>query len=167
MLGVTDMGYEILAEVSVGLTGFAGVIVAIRSRFAPLPRLQLIGFLQTILPTMLLSLFVPFLMTTFATNADITLRSICAVLAIYHCYISFGYDFKNRQLAGVPWYQLLILLLSIPVIIAKFTAALGLIPNYVETVLYLTLLWFIAIATYIFATYLLQATATDENRDGA
>src|SRR5438445_7486940 len=70
--------FRTLAEVATGLTGFVGVILAIRSQTDPLPRLQLVGFLQNSLAVLIFSLLPEFLIETFG-HAILAMRVLCCV----------------------------------------------------------------------------------------
>ena len=146
--------FRTLAEVATGLTGFVGVILAIRSRTDPLPRLQLVGFLQNSLAVLLFSLLPEFLVETFG-HAILVMRVLCCVLALYHLGIMINYVWKQRNLLAMSLVQKSITLLSLPVIILKLSVAAGLFLGYAGNIFYFGLLWHLCVAIYIFSQILL------------
>ena len=146
--------FRTLAEVSTGLTGFVGVILAIRSRTDPLPRLQLVGFLQNSLAVLLFSLLPEFLVETFS-HAIVVMRVLCCVLALYDLGIMINYVRKQRSLLAMSLVQKSITLLSLLVIILKLSVALGFFLGYAGNVFYFALLWHLGIAIYIFSQIVL------------
>jgi hypothetical protein len=146
--------FRTLAEVSTGLTGFVGVILAIRSRTDRLPRLQLVGFLQNSLAVLLFSLLPEFLVQTFG-HAIVVMRVLCCVLTLYHLGIMTNYVHKQRNLLAMSLVQKSITLLFVPVIILKLSVASGFFLGYAVNVFYFALLWHLCVGIYIFAQIVL------------
>ena len=152
--------FRTLAEVSTGLTGFVGVILAVRSRVDPLPRLQLVGFLQNSLGVLVFSLLPEFLVGTVA-DATIAFRILCGVLALYHLGIMINYVRKQRRLLPMSAFQKAITLFSVPVIALKVSVASGFFLGQAAEIFYFALLWHLAVGIYIFSQILLRETSTD------
>lgn len=146
--------FRTLAQVATGLTGFVGVILAIRSGKDRLPRLQLVGFLQNSLAVLLFSLLPEFLVETFG-HAILVMQVLCGVLALYHLGIMINYVRKQRNLLAMSFVQKSITLLSLPVIILKLSVASGFFLGYAGNVFYFALLWHLCVGIYIFSQILL------------
>jgi hypothetical protein len=146
--------FRTLAQVATGLTGFVGVILAIRSRTDPLPRRQLIGFLQNSLAVLLFSLLPEFLVDTFG-HAILVMRALCGVLAVYHLSIMINYMRKQKNLLAMSLARKSITLLSLPVILLQLSVVSGFFLGYAGDVFYLALLWHLCIGIYIFSQILL------------
>jgi len=152
--------FRTLAEVSTGLTGFVGVILAIRSRVDPLPRLQLVGFLQNSLGVLVFSLLPEFLVAIMG-DATIAFRILCGALALYHLGIMINYVRKQRGLLPMSPFQKAITLLSVPVIALKLSVASGFLLGRAGEIFYFALLWHLAVGINIFSQILLSETVTD------
>jgi hypothetical protein len=146
--------FRTLSEVATGLTGFVGVILAIRCRTEPLPRLQLVGFLQNSLAVLIFSLLPEFLINTFG-HAILVMRVLCCVVALYHLGIMINYVRKQKDLLAMTLVQKAITLLSLPVIILTLSVASGFFLGYAVNVFYFALLWHLGVGIYIFSQILL------------
>lgn len=154
--------YRTIAEVSIALTGFLGIIVVLQHKDKPFMRLQLIGILQTTLGAALFS-FIPDFLGHFL-NAEAAWRLACGSFGLYHLYLIVSHQAKQRGIRKNTPFQLAVTIASFPVVGLKLAVGLGFLLPYAYDIFYLGLLWCLGIASYFFVIILLADP--EGRRDG-
>jgi len=153
--------YRTIAEISVALTGFIGIVVVLQPGDRAFSRLNLYTILGTTLGAALFS-FVPDLLGNILSS-EITWRVACGSFGLYHLHLIINQQAKQRSIRSNTFVQLTITLLSFPVVGLKVAVGMGFLLPYAYDIYYLGLLWCVGIAGYLFATILFDES---ENLDG-
>ena len=144
--------YRTIAEISVALTGFIGIVVVLQHRDKSFSRLGLTTILGTSLGATMFS-FVPDFLGNFLSS-DTTWRVACGSFGLYHLFLIVYHQTKQRSIRSNTPIQLTITLLSFPVVGLKIAVGLGFLLSYAYDIYYLGLLWLVGIAAYLFAMIL-------------
>ncbi len=146
--------YRTIAEVSIALTGFLGIIVVLQHKDKSFSRLQLVGILQTTLGAALFS-FIPDFLGHFL-NEEAAWRLACGSFGLYHLYLIVSHQAKQRGIRKNTPFQLAVTIVSFPVVGLKLAVGLGFLLPYAYDIFYLGLLWLLGIASYFFVIILLD-----------
>ncbi len=144
--------YRTIADISVALTGFIGIILVLQHRDKSFSRLGLATILGTSLGAMMFS-FVPDFLGNFLSS-DTTWRVSCGSFGLYHLFLIINHQTRQRSIRSNTPIQLAITLLSFPVVGLKIAVGMGLLLSYAFDIYYLGLLWLVGIAAYLFAMIL-------------
>jgi hypothetical protein len=153
--------YRTIAEMSVTLTGFIGIVVVLQHRDKSFSRLGLTTILGTSLGAAMFS-FVPDFLSNFLSS-DTTWRVACGSFGLYHLFLIINHQAKQRSIRSNTPIQLIITLLSFPVVGLKIAVGLGFLLSYAYDIYFLGLLWLVGIAAYLFAMILFDES---EKPDG-
>jgi len=146
--------FRTVAEVSIALTGFLGIIVILQHKDKSFSRLQLVGILQTTLGAAMFS-FLPDFLGHFL-SAEAAWRLACGCFGLYHLYLIVSHQAKQRGIRTNTPFQLAVTILSFPVVGLKLAVGLGFLLTYAYDIYYLGLLWLLGIASYFFVIILLD-----------
>jgi hypothetical protein len=144
--------YRTIADISVALTGFIGIILVLQHRDQSFSRLGLATILGSSLGAMMFS-FVPDFLGNFLSS-DTTWRVACGSFGLYHLFLIINHQVRQRSIRSNTPVQLTITLLSFPVVVLKIAVGLGLLLSYAYDIYYLGLLWLVGITAYLFALIL-------------
>jgi hypothetical protein len=153
--------YRTVAEVSIALTGFVGIIVILQHKNKSFARLQLVGVLQTTLGAALFS-FIPDFLENFL-DAEAAWRLACGSFGLYHLYLIVSHQAKQRGIRKNTPFQLALTIASFPVVGLKLAVGLGFLLAYAYDIYYLGLLWFLGVASYMFAVILLDDSGASDD----
>ena len=98
--------YRTIADISVALTGFIGIILVLQHRDKPFSRLGLTTILGTSLGAMMFS-FVPDFLGNFL-SADTMWRVACGSFGLYHLFLIINHQAKQRSIRSNTPVQLAI-----------------------------------------------------------
>ena len=152
--------YRTIAEISVALTGFIGIVVVLQHKDKSFSLLGLTTILATSLGAALFS-FIPDFLGNFLSS-DTTWRVACGSFGLYHLFLIIYHQAKQRSIRSNTPVQVVITLLSFPVVGLKIAVGLGFLLSYAYDIYYLGLLWLVGIAAYLFALILFDES---ENPD--
>lgn len=156
MINVTEQidfdSFRTIAEISVALTGFIGIILVLKHRDRSFAQLGLSTILGASLGAMMFS-FVPEFLGNFL-NAETAWRMACGSFGLYHLFLIINHQVRQRSLRSNTPIQLVITLLSFPVVGLKIAAGLGFFLPYAYDIYYLGLLWMIGVSAYLFSMIL-------------
>lgn len=144
--------YRTIADISVALTGFIGIIIVLQHRDKSFSRLGLSTILGTSLGAMMFS-FVPDFLGNFLSS-DTTWRFSCGSFGLYHLFLIINHQARQRSIRSNTPIQLAITLLSFPVVGLKLAVGMGFLLSYAYDIYYLGLLWLVGVAAYLFAMIL-------------
>ncbi len=144
--------YRTIAEMSVTLTGFIGIVVVLRHRDKSFSRLGLATIFGTSLGAAMFS-FLPDFLWNFL-KPDIAWRVACGSFGLYHLFLIINHQARQRSIRTNTPIQLIITILSFPVVGLKIAVGLGFLLSYAYDIYYLGLLWLVGIAAYLFAMIL-------------
>ena len=153
--------YRTIADISVALTGFIGIILVLQHRDRSFSQLGLATILGTSLGAMMFS-FVPDFLLDFL-SADTAWRVACGSFGLYHLFLIINHQARQRSIRSNTPIQLIITLLSFPVVGLKLAVGLGYLLSYAYDIYYLGLLWLVGVTAYLFAMILFD---NSENPDG-
>ena len=153
--------YRTIAEMSVSLTGFIGIVVVLQHRDRSFSQLGLATIFGTSLGAALFS-FVPDFLRNFL-SPDTAWRVACGTFGLYHLFLIINHQVRQRSIRSNTPVQLAITILSFPVVGLKLAVGLGFLLSYAYDIYYLGLLWLVGIAAYLFAMILFDQP---ENPDG-
>ena len=151
-----------IAEVSVALAGFTGVVAVLGSRrdheWTPEERLQLRTLVETSLTALFLS-FAPSVLGLVMTSESAVWRLANLLLGAMHL-ASITMFIARTKVAKPTGGQLALLASGFSVILAHFLAAAGLLPWY-DAIFTLGLLQLIFVATFNFVLLLFPVEASN------
>jgi len=151
-----------IAEVSVALAGFTGVVAVLGGRrdhaWTPEERLQLRTLVETSLTALFLS-FAPSVLGLVMTSESAVWRLANLLLGAMHL-ASITMFIVRTKVAKPTGGQLALLASGFSVILAHFLAAAGLVPWY-ATIFILGLLQLVFVATFNFVLLLFPVEASN------
>jgi hypothetical protein len=153
--------FRTIAEISVALTGFIGIILVLKHRDKSFAQLGLSTILGASLGAMMFS-FVPEFLGNFLSSGT-AWRVACGSFGLYHLFLIINHQARQRSLRSNTPIQLAITLLSFPVVGLKIAAGLGFLLSYAFDIYYLGLLWLIGVSAYLFSMILFD---NSEGPDG-
>jgi hypothetical protein len=146
--------YRTIAEISVALTGFIGIILVLQHKDKSFSQLSLTTILGTSLGAVMFS-FIPDLLGN-VFSLDTAWRVACGTFGLYHLYLIINHQVKQRSIRSNTPMQLVITILSFPVVGLKIAVGLGFLMSYAYDIYYLGLLWLVGATAYLFALILLD-----------
>lgn len=152
--------FPAIAEVSATLAGFIGIVVVLQHRDRSFSRLGLTTILGTSLGATMFS-FVPDWLGQFLST-EATWRLATGSFGLYHLLLIVNHQARQRSIRANTPVQLIITLLSFPVVGLKLAVGLGFLLQHAYAIYYLGLLWLVGVAAYLFAMILFD-DATDES----
>jgi hypothetical protein len=139
----------LIAQISVALTGFVGIIVAIREWHGKgLARLLLASILQTTLGAAFFALIPDPL--SHLVSMDSMWRIACGAFGLYHLGIWAQHVVRQRSLATMGAVQKIVTIASMPVIALKLCVGLGFLLRHAYPIYYLGLTWLLGVGCYAF-----------------
>lgn len=153
--------FRTIAEISVALTGFIGIILVLQHKDKSFAQLGLFTILGASLGAMMFS-FVPEFLGNFL-SAESTWRVACGSFGLYHLFLIINHQVRQRSVRSNTPVQLAITLLSFPVTGLKIAVGLGFLLSYAYDIYYLGLLWLIGVTAYLFSMILFD---NSEGPDG-
>jgi len=141
--------YRTIAEISVALAGFIGIILVLQHRDRAFIQVGMITIFGTSFGAMMFSLAPDFLSRLLST--DTMWRVTCGTFGLYHLFLIINHQARQRSIRSNTPIQLVITLLSFPVVGLKIAVGLGFLLSYAYDIYYLGLLWLIGITAYLFA----------------
>ena len=144
--------YRTIADISVALTGFIGIILVLRHRDKSFAQLGLSTILGTSLGAMMFS-FVPEFLLNFLSS-DTAWRVACGSFGLYHLFLIINHQARQRSIRSNTPIQLTITLLSFLVVGLKIAVGFGFLLSYAYDIYFLGLLWLVGISAYLFAMIL-------------
>ena len=153
--------FRTIAEISVALTGFIGIILVLKHRDKSFAQLGLTTILGASLGAMMFS-FVPEFLGNFL-SAETAWQVACGSFGLYHLFLIINHQVRQRSMRSNTPIQLAITLLSFPVVGLKIAAGLGFLLAYAFDIYYLGLLWMIGVSAYLFSMVLFD---NSEGPDG-
>jgi hypothetical protein len=154
--------YRTIADISVALTGFIGIILVLQHKDRSFSRLGLSTILGTSFGAMMFS-FVPDFLGNFL-SADIAWRVACGSFGLYHLFLIINHQVRQRSIRANTPIQLIITLLSFPVVGLKIAVGLGFLLTYAYGIYYLGLLWLVGVTAYLFAMILFDRSEDSDGR---
>jgi hypothetical protein len=80
----------------------------------------------------------------------------CGAFGLYHLYLIINHQVKQRSIRSNTPMQLVITILSFPVVGLKIAVGLGFLMSFAYDIYYLGLLWLVGVTAYLFALILLD-----------
>ncbi len=155
--------FRTIADISVALTGFIGIIIVLQHRDKSFSRLGLTTILGASLGAMMFS-FVPDFLGNFLSSGT-TWRLACGSFGLYHLFLILNHQARQRSIRSNTPTQLIITLLSFPIVGLKITVGLGFLLSYAYDIYYLGLLWLVGITAYLFALILFDDSEIAERNE--
>jgi len=146
-----------IADISVALAGFIGIILVLQHRDAAFMAVQITTIFGTSFGAMMFALL-PDLLSGFLST-EMMWRVVCGVFGLYHLFLILRHQIMQRSVRANTPIQLTITLLSLPVVGLKLAVGLGFLLAYAYQIYYLGLLWCIGISAYLFALILFETPA--------
>ena len=146
--------FRTIAEISVTLTGFIGIVLVLQHRDKSFSQLGLATILGTSLGAMMFS-FIPDFLQSFL-GPDTVWQVACGSFGLYHLFLIINHQVRLRSIRSNTPIQLAITLLSFPVVGLKIAVGLGFLMSYAYPIYYLGLLWMIGVSAYLFTQILLD-----------
>jgi hypothetical protein len=147
--------YRTIAEVSVTLTGFIGIVVVLQHRDRHFSQLGLATILGTSLGAVLFS-FLPDLLDG-VIGLDAAWRVSNGAFGLYHLFLIANHQFRQRSIRANTPVQLAITLASFPVVGLKLAVGLGFLMPWAFEIYLLGLVWCVGISGYLFSMILLDS----------
>lgn len=147
--------YRTIADISVALSGFIGIILVLQHRDKSFAEVGLATIFGTSLGAMMFS-FVPDFLAGFLSS-DTAWRVACGSFGLYHLFLIINHQVRQRSVRSNTPVQLLITLLSFPVVGLKLAVGLGFLLSYAYDIYFLGLLWLIGVTAYLFALILFDS----------
>jgi len=144
--------YRTIAEISVALTGFIGIVLVLQHRDRSFSQLWLATILGSSLGAVMFS-FLPDFLGNFLSS-DTAWRMACGSFGLYHLFLIINHQVRQHSIRSNTPVQLIITLLSFPVVGLKLAVGLGFLLPYAFDIYYLGLLWLVGISAYLFAIIL-------------
>ena len=144
--------FRTIAEVSVTLAGFVGIIAVLRRRDEGFSRFGLVQLLQTTFAALFFALLPDLLSNVF--SMDTTWRASAGAFGLYHGFAIVNHRIRQRGLRKTTWLQIAITIASIPVVVLKLLVGLGFLMQHAYAIYYLGLLWLLGIAVFLFGMLL-------------
>ena len=154
--------YRTIADISIALSGFIGIILVLQHRDKLFAELGLITIFGASLGAMMFS-FVPDFLAGFL-SADNAWRLACGSFGLYHLFLIINHQVKQRSIRSNTPVQLAITLLSFPVVGLKIAVGLGFLLAYAYDIYFLGLLWLIGVSAYLFAMILFDDSANPDSQ---
>lgn len=148
-----------IADISVALAGFIGIILVLQHRDAAFMALGMTTIFGASFGAMMFALLPDLLSGLLAT--EIMWRVVCGVFGSYHLFLILQHQFKQRSIRANTPIQLTITLLSFPVVGAKLAVGSGYLLAYAYEIYYLGLLWLVGVSAYLFAMILFDNPQLD------
>ena len=152
--------YRTIADISVALSGFIGIIVVLQHRDRSFAQVGLVTIFGTSLGAMMFS-FVPDFLSGFLSS-DIAWRVACGSFGLYHLFLIINHQARQRSIRSNTPIQLAITLASFPVVGLKLAVGLGFLLAYAYDIYYLGLLWVVGVTAYLFALILFDDSANPD-----
>jgi hypothetical protein len=150
--------YQTLAQISIGLAGFSGIIITLQKKpaheYAAIRRARLGDLLFASLGVIFFS-FLPTLIEGVTGDAQIALRISNFIFGCYHVYL-ISLFFRTASGSKVDPSELMIMPFVFGVLFAQLSTAFGYFSAHVESAYLLALLWFLFIAAFNFVLLLLD-----------
>lgn len=154
-----------VADISVALAGFIGIILVLQHRDAAFMALGMTTIFGTSFGAMMFALLPDLLSGLVST--EMMWRVVCGVFGLYHLFLILQHQIKQRSIRANTPVQLAITLASFPVVGVKLAVGLGFLLAYAFEIYYLGLLWLIGVSAYLFAMILFDnPQAEAESREG-
>ena len=151
-----------IAEISVALAGFTGVVAVLGSRrkhdWTPEERLQLRTLVETSLTALFLS-FAPSVLSSFTASESVVWRTSNFLLGATHLAFISRF-FVRTKIARPTGGQLALLVSGFAAILAHFLAAAGILPWYVA-IFIIGLLQQVLVAAFNFVLLLFPVQAVE------
>ena len=147
--------YRTIADISVALSGFIGIILVLQHRDRSFAQVGLATIFGTSLGAMMFS-FVPDFLSGFLSS-DIAWRVACGSFGLYHLFLIIFHQARQRSIRSNTPVQLAITLASFPVVGLKLAVGLGFLLAYAYDIYYLGLLWVVGVTAYLFALILFDS----------
>ena len=154
--------YRTIADISVALAGFIGIILVLQHKDRSFSRLGLSTILGTSLGAMMFS-FVPDFLGNFL-SAETAWRVACGSFGLYHLFLIINHQARQRSIRTNTPIQLIITLLSFPVVGLKIAVGLGFLLAHAYGIYYLGLLWLVGVSAYLFAMILFDRSEDSDGR---
>ena len=160
-----------LAEIAIALAGFAGVVLAIRSRRAIRDQKVNQARLRELLVTSFIVVFFAFfppLMTGVLGDSPWAWRGPMLIFALAHlaALLSFMLAVGKEGSSDFSLAEWLSLPGAAVVIFLQFATAFGNFPDYVPEIYLLALLWFLLIAAMNFGVLLIRDDGSETETPG-
>ena len=152
--------FRVIAQIATALVGFAGIIVALRSRLDDLPPLQLTGFLQTSIGALVFSML-PDLASLLALLSGWSWQVLCGAFGLYQLVIWANFVIRYPDLRRMRPLQGAITIASLPVIGVLMAAGAGAFAGVMAGVYLLGLIWLLAVSLLFFV----QVLMIDDGKD--
>ena len=149
--------YRTIADISVALAGFIGIIIVLQHRDKAFLELGLTTIFGTSFGAMMFALL-PDLLARLL-DAEAMWRVACGTFGLYHLALIINHQSKQRSIRSNTPVQLAITLASFPVVGLKLAVGLGFLMSYAYEIYYLGLLWCVGIAAYLFSMILFDESA--------
>jgi hypothetical protein len=148
-----------IADISVALAGFIGIILVLQHRDVAFMSLGMTTIFGASFGAMMFSLLPDLLSGLLSTET--MWRVVCGVFGLYHLFLILQHQFKQRSIRANTPIQLAITLLSFPIVGVKLAVGLGFLLAYAYEIYYLGLLWLVGVSAYLFAMILFDNPRLD------
>ncbi|HMB58843.1 MAG TPA: hypothetical protein VKN35_02930 [Xanthomonadales bacterium] len=138
-----------IAEIAVTLAGVIGIILALQHRDKAFFQVGMITIFGTAFGAMIFALVPDFLSRLL--SPDTMWRVACGTFGLYHLFLIINHQVRQRSVRSNTPVQLLITILSFPVVGLKLAVGMGFLLPYAYDIYYLGLLWLVGVTTYLFA----------------
>jgi hypothetical protein len=152
--------FRTIADISVALAGFIGIVLVLQHRDKAFFQVGMITIFGTSFGAMMFSLAPDFLSRLL--SADTMWRVTCGAFGLYHLFLIINHQARQRSIRSNTPIQLIITLLSFPVVGLKIAVGLGFLLSYAYDIYYLGLLWCVGITAYMFARLLFDQSELPE-----
>ena len=144
--------YRTIADISVALAGFIGIVIVLQHRDKAFFQLGLFTIFGAAFGAMMFAL-IPDLLSRLL-SPETMWRVTCGTFGLYHLFLIINHQARQRSIRSNTPIQLAITLLSFPVVGLKIAVGLGFLLSYAYDIYYLGLLWLIGVSAYLFAMIL-------------
>ncbi len=150
--------YHTVAGLAVALTGFTGIVLALQHQDKRFSRVALSSILGTSVGAMLFAFVPELLMNVLSPEASWRVAS--GSFGLYHLFLIINHQARQLQFRKNTPTQLVVTLLSLPIVGLKIGVGLGFLFSYAYGIYFLGLLWCIGVSAYLFAMILLGESDT-------
>ena len=152
--------YYAISNIAVALTGFIGIIVALKHSDQPFPRLALTTIFATSVGAMLFA-YVPELLQK-SLGPELSWRVANGIFGLYHLFLIVNHQAHQlRFKANTPVQWVIVILSVFPVVTLKLLVGLGYLMAYAYDIYLLGLLWCVFIPAYLMARILITDTESE------
>lgn len=149
--------YYTIAQLSITLTGFIAVLVALQNKDNRFSKLAVATIFGTTGGALIFS-FVPEMLMQVVSE-QYAWRISNGLFGFYHLALILNHQLRQRHFRKNTPIQLIIVILSLfPVVFLKIAVGFGYYLNYADVIFFLGLLWCVFIPLYLFSVIIMSYT---------